>query len=176
MSEYPEKQTTDEEVELFISEEESRFTVDDDQKAEWCLRKIREANEEAEKFTEFYTEQMRKVLKRRDSRIAFFEEKLKPYFTMVPKKETKTQLSYPLPSGKLVLKKQAPEFTRDDEQLLPWVRENLPEYVKVKYSVDWANMKKQLTIVGDNVADPYGEIVPGIRVTERPPEFMVEVK
>lgn len=159
-----------------LTEEEVRFRVDDDQKADWCLRKIREANEEADKMTAWYTEQMKKILKRRDERVAFFEEKLKPYFAMVPKKETKTQLSYQLPGGKLVLKKQGPEFTRDDAVLVPWARENAPECVKTKLSIDWAEFKKTLTVVGDQVADGAGEIVPGITVTERPEVFKVEVK
>lgn len=159
-----------------LTEEEVRFRVDDDQKADWCLRKIREANEEADKMTAWYTEQMKKILKRRDERVAFFEEKLKPYFAMVPKKETKTQLSYQLPGGKLVLKKQGPEFERNDEQLLPWLKENIPALVKVKEAPDWANLKKHLTVIGDKAADPDGEIVPGITVVERPEVFKVEVK
>ena len=37
-----------------LSEEEQRFIVDDDQKAEWCLGKIREAREEMMKWIEFF--------------------------------------------------------------------------------------------------------------------------
>jgi len=178
------------------SEEEVRFTVDNDQKAEWCLDKIREANDEADRMQAWYTEQMKKILKRRDARVAFFEEKLKPYFGMVPKKATKTQMSYALPSGKLVLKKQAPEFERDDAVLLPWLKENgFDEYVKTKESVDWAGLKKIVEVAGYTdvdgnsglcacIPDPdakcmmqaNGFKVPGITVTERPDKFVVEVK
>lgn len=178
------------------SEEEVRFTVDNDQKAEWCLDKIREANDEADRMQAWYTEQMKKILKRRDARVAFFEEKLKPYFGIVPKKTTKTQMSYALPSGKLVLKKQAPEFERDDTVLLPWLKENgFDEYVKTKESVDWAGLKKIIEVAGytdvdgnsglcASIPDPdakclmqaNGFMVPGITVTERPDKFVVEVK
>ena len=159
-----------------IPEEYVRFTVDDDQKAEWCLGKIREANAEKEMWTAFYMDRLKKICDKCDSTVAFMEDKLKPYFTMVPHRETKTQASYQLPSGKLVLKKRGPEFERDDDQLLPWLKENIPALVKVKETPDWANLKKHLTIVGDQAVDPDGEIVPGVTVTERPDEFKVEVK
>lgn len=170
-----------EESDAQLTEEEVRFTVDDDSKAEWCLDRIREANEEAQRMQEWYTEQMRRILKRRDSRVAFFEEKLKPYFAMVPKKETKTQSSYTLPSGKLILKEQKPEWTHDDAQLLPWVKQNVPSLVKTKESVDWAELKKELTVIWQEdgsqmITNADGEIVPGVTVTERPDKFVVEVK
>ena len=54
---------------------------------------------------------------------------------MVPHKVTKTQESYALPSGKLVLKEQKPEWVHDDTQLLPWVKANLPEMIRTKESI-----------------------------------------
>jgi len=177
MSELMEKLIDDvEETDAQITEEEARFTVDDDRKAEWCIGKIREAQAELAKFMDWYNAQIEREKKRVESRIAFFEDKLKPYFAMVPKKETKTQLSYQLPSAKLVLKRQGPEFVRDDEKLIPWARENAPDFVKTKLSIDWAGMKKTLTVVGDQVADSAGEVVPGITVQDRPDVFKVEVK
>lgn len=169
------------EEEVVLTEEEIRFTVDDDQKAEWCLDKIREAKAELEKWTKFYQERMDSYKKYIDNRIAFFEGMLQRYFETVPHKETKTQESYHLPSGKLVMKEQKPEWTHDDTQLLPWVKEYVPGFVKVKESVDWAEMKKDLTVIwnedGTNqIVNADGLIVPGITVTERPDEFRVEVK
>ena len=167
--------------ELNVSEEEAGFYVDDDQKAEWCLDKIREANAEKEKWTAFYMDRLKKICDREDSRIAFFEMKLAMYFGMVPHKETKTQASYQLPSGKLVLKEQKPEWTHDDAQLLPWVKENLPGFVRTKETVDWAELKKELGVIvlddgSHEIVNADGLIVPGVTVTERPEKFVVEVK
>ena len=179
MSEMMDKILDDvEEMDAQLTEEEVRFTVDDDSKAEWCLEKIREANAEADRMQAWYTEQMKRILKRRDSRVSFFEEKLKPYFAMVPKHETKTQSSYTLPSGKLVLKHQGPEFERDDKVILAWLKANEEKkFVKVKESVDWAELKKTIEICGDKaVFVETGEVISGITIADRPDVFKVEVK
>lgn len=167
-----------EEMDAHLTEEEVRFTVDDDSKAEWCLRKIREANDEAERMQEWYTEQMRRILKRRDARVSFFEGKLESYFAIVPKRETKTQKTYSLPGGKMILKKQSPEFERDDKLVLAWLNANEEKkFIKIKEAVDWAELKKTLEICGNEaVFTETGEIIPGISVTERPEKFVVEVK
>ena len=163
--------------ELPVTEEEAGFQVDDDQKAEWCIRKIQEAKKEMMDWIDFYVAQTDKVKDKCERRIQFFEYKLMQYFGSVPHKQTKTQESYQLPSGKLVLKKQAPDFERDDELILAWLKANdEDQYVKTKETVDWSELKKTLTIVGEQVAGETGEIIPGIIITERPDVFKVEVK
>ena len=169
--------------ERYVSDEEAVWQVTDDQAAEWCLSKIREAQDEKEKWKAYYDDQLQKINNREDSRIAFFEEKLKEYFYKVPHKMTKTQSSYKLPSGKLVMKGQEPAYERDEEQLLAWLRQNHQErFVKTKETVDWSGLKKSLegaeglAISNGRVITPDGEIVPGITVVERPNIFKVEVK
>lgn len=175
----------DEKEQEYMTEEERGFEVTDDIKAEWCLKKIQEANAEMAKWVRFYDEQIRKAKDRAAFRVAYLEHLLRPYFDSVPKKETKTQASYQLPSGKLVMKAQKPEWAHDDTQLLPWVKNNLPGYVKVKESVDWMELKKELSLVelqagdgtiGYTVVNADGEIVPGVTAVERDPVFKVEVK
>lgn len=175
MSELLKTPEVQEDEELFAEDEQVTFVVDDDKKAEWCLNKIREAEAEKAKWKEYYDEMLKKITDQEDRRIEYMKFLLQQYFRTVPHRQTKTQESYKLPGGKLVLKRQAPEFERDDEALLPWLKENIPALVKVKESPDWANLKKHLTIVGDKVADPDGEIVPGITVHDRPDVFVAEV-
>ena len=91
-------------------------------------------------------------------------------------KQTKTQISYTLPTGKLILKHQEPEYKPNDAELVPWLKTNRPEYVKVKESADWAGLKKTLILDGTNMITEDGEIVPGIAVTPRPDIFKAEVK
>lgn len=158
-------------------ETEETFRVDDDQKAEWCLQKIREANEEKERWFAFYDEQKRKVAETCDLTVNNMTEMLRSFFDSVPHKATKTQESYSLPSGKLVVKQQEPEYERDDESVLAWLKDNSGEkYIKVKESLDWAGLKKTLTVCGETVADENGEVIPGIKAIEREPVFKVEVK
>lgn len=161
-------------------EEREPFIVDDDQKAEWCLTQIRQKKAEIEKWTEHYDKLKAQIVDSLTSDINWFEGSLKAY--MMQKQEegvtktTKTQQSYPLPSGKLVMKKQEPTFERDDEQIIGWLETNNPDLIKVTKAVDWANLKKGITKFGDSVVDENGEVIPGITVVERPEIFKVEVK
>ena len=86
-----------------------RFTVTDDSTAEWCLRKIKEAKADQEKWRQHYAEQMKKVEEATAQTVGYFEGLLEAYFEQVPHKATKTQESYALPGGKLVRKKQQPK-------------------------------------------------------------------
>ena len=163
--------------EIPVTEEEAGFHVEDDSAAEWCLKKIREEKAELEKWEAFYKGQLEKMQKRADYRIGFFEQKLAMYFGSVPHKVSKTQESYQLPGGKLVYKRQAPEIIRDDEKVIAWLKTNCEgAHVKTKEVLDWAELKKNVVFMGENVVNGDGEIIPGITVTERPDKFVVEVK
>ena len=163
-----------------------RFEVDNDMKAEWVLSKIRRIRADQKKETDelnrqmqFYKDQMDMIGKKADEDVAFFESMLIPYFADRMDggftKATKTQTTYKLPTGKMVLKHQAPEFERKDEELLPWLKENRPDLVKVTESANWAELKKAVKVVGENVVTADGEVVPGVKVTEREDKFEVEV-
>ena len=158
-----------------LLEQDTGFKVTDDASAEWCLKKIMEAKADVQRWSEFYAEQMKKVKEAADSSIAYFEEKLEEYFESVPHKATKTQESYTLPSGKLVLKQQQPEYAINDDELIPWLKQNTLGYVKVKEIADWAALKKIVTVAGSNVVTREGEIIPGVSVAQRPDVFKVEV-
>ena len=160
-------------------DEQITFIVDDDQKAEWCLGKIREAEAEKAKWKAFYEERLEKICAAEDAKIEHMRFLLEQYFRTVPHKQTKTQESYQLPSGKLVVKQQAPEIKHDDEAIMQWLYENsqAPEtYIEIKDSLKWGELKKVLKVAGDAMTTEDGEIIPGITVTERPDVFKVEVK
>ena len=152
------------------------FTVKDDSTAQWCMKKIREAEADRAMWKAHYEAQMEKVNKAADESINYFTAKLEEYFANVPHKATKTQESYTLPGGKLIRKKQQPKFETDDEALVPWLEENfMSQLVKVKKSADWAALKKVVSVTpdGEHVATDEGEIIPGVTVTQRPDVFKV---
>lgn len=157
--------------------EQITFIVDDDQKAEWCLEKIREANAEKERWKKFYADQYAKVEASADAKIARMEFYLEQYFNTVPHKASKTQESYALPSGKLVFKQQGPEFVREDDKIADWLQQSGLNYL-IEKKPKWGEMKKDLalTVEGDQVVTADGEIVPGVAAVERGPVFKVEVK
>lgn len=160
-----------------LNDAREEFTVTDDAAAEWCMKKIREAEADRAMWKTHYEAQMEKVNKAADESINYFTAKLEEYFTNVPHKATKTQESYSLPGGKLIQKKQQPKFDVDDEQLVPWLIGNgYDNYVQYKASAKWAEIKKFVTITGDGVADNDGLILPGVTVTPRPDVFKVEME
>lgn len=155
-----------------------RFRVTDDSAAEWCMRKIREAQEDVQKWEAHYANQLQKVKDEAQKTIDYFTALLEEYFSSVPHKATKTQETYSLPTGKLIRKKQQPEYERDDEKLVPWLKQNfMGQLVKTKESADWAALKALVHVTPDgaNVATDEGEIVPGVKVTPRPDVFKIEM-
>lgn len=156
-------------------EKEEKFIIDDDQKAEWALEQIRNAQEEKARWKDHFKEQLARINESCDLTINNMTEMLRDYFDTIPHKVTKTEENYRLPSGKLVLKKQATEFNYDDAELIDWLEKNKPgQFIKMKKSVDWMALKKTLNVVGEIVADDTGEIIPCIQANERPDVFTIE--
>ena len=156
--------------------ETEHFVIEDDQQAEWAMEQIRNAQEEKAKWKQFYEDRYHKVEETCDLTIANMESMLQRYFENVPHKVTKTQENYALPSGKLVFKKQEPEYQRDDTEVIEWLKKNGGEkFVKVKEALDWTSLKKTITVVGESVADEDGQIMP-ITVVPREDVFKVELK
>lgn len=165
------------EIPVLIGDEHDGFHVTDDKTAEWCMKKIHEAETDRAMWKAHYEAQMEKVNKAADESIAYFTGKLEEYFATVPHKATKTQESYTLPGGKLVLKQQQPKFETDDDKLVSWLEANgRTGLVKIKKSADWATLKKSLNFVGENAVTVDGEIVPGVKVEQRPNVFKVEME
>ena len=166
------------ETESMIIETPEEYGALTDIDAEHFLRVIREANSEFDRMQSWYLQKIEEAQAARDERVRYAESALRVFFESVPAKETKTQKSYELPGGKLVLKKQEPKFETHDETLIPWLKANKPEYVKTKVYSDWAGLKKELKLAPDctSMITEDGEIVPGIEVTPREDKFVVTVK
>lgn len=165
------------EIPVLIGDEHDGFHVTDDKAAQWCMQKIKEAEADRAMWKKHYDAQMEKVNQAADSAVSYFTAKLEEYFANVPHKATKTQESYTLPGGKLVLKQQQPKFETDDDKLVSWLEANgRTGLVKIKKSADWATLKKSLNFVGENAVTVDGEIVPGVKVEQRPDVFKVEME
>lgn len=159
-------------------EELQDVAVFDDASAQYLLKRIAEANEQFERMVAWYGLQTERAKKLRDRTVEWAERNLRAYFDLVPKKTTKTQQSYELPGGKLVLKTPQPKYERDEAALVPWLEGNgRAELVKVEKSANWAELKKTLKIApdGQTMVTEDGEVVPGVKVTARLPEFSVTV-
>ena len=149
--------------------------VDGDMEADKLVKAIREAEETKIFWKSYYAEKLKEVNDSCDFVIEQNRARLRIYFDSVPHKITATQEKYPLPSGKLVLKDQEPEYQRDDKQIIKFLKENNGEkYIKVKEELDWSGLKKVLMVAGETAADEDGNPIPGIRVIEREKAFTIE--
>lgn len=158
--------------------QDTPFTVDNDQKAEWAARKIREARQDTQKWTEYYERQLSAIRRANEETEAYFAAMLADYFDTVPHKATKTQESYSLPSCKLVLKAQQPEFNRDEAVLCDYLdKKGRDDLVRITRRADWAALKKTLKVMEDGTCvDADGEVVEGVQAFSRQPEFKIEMK
>lgn len=162
--------------EALVDNYEGVFVVDSDAKAAWAMRKIKEARDDRDRFVNWYKAKIKEIEEQTDFNTALLERMLAEYFASVPHKKTKTQESYSLPGGKLVMKKQQPEFKRKDDVVIEWLKANDgKQFVKVKEELDWAGFKATVGVFDGNVVDENGVIVPGIEVVEREEKFVVEV-
>lgn len=158
-----------------IIEKES-FVIDTDAKAEWALQKIREARADRDRFVKWYKEKIKEITEQCAFDTMNLERMLKEYFDSVPHRETKTQSVYNLPTGKLYIKKQNPEYTHNDAVVIAWLKENDGgDFIKVEESLNWDALKKAGAVVGGKMFDANGEEIPGIEVVERDPLFCVDV-
>lgn len=169
-------------------QDDQRFVIDNDSKAEWAMRKIAEEEAEFERLDaccqeqiDRYTEKQVYYAKRLESRTANLRAMLLEYFCTVPVKETKTQQKYELPSGSLVLKKAISDFKPDNDKLRDWLEAaKMTKYLKTEVSPKWAMVKKQLEIsaFGEIVFKETGEVLPEgcVTVETKPERFEVKAK
>ena len=158
--------------------ETETFQVDDDQKADWALRKIAEADAEFARMHDWYKQQLEAAQQRHDDRVAFFTGLLAAYFGRVPVKDTKTMQKYALPSGELVLTKEKSDFKATDPALLlGWCQENDPTLVAVELKPAWAEIKKRLQATDAGIVDTEtGALVDGVELITKPEAFQAKPK
>ena len=137
---------------MYEWEEEQGFRITDDGGARWAVEQLKAADEEYERDLVWYQGLIEKAKAKRDAKQARMIQYLRDYAEMVPMKETKTQKSYPIPGGKLVLKKATTKLAHDDEKILAALRDQgRTEYIKTVTveKLDWAGLKKEISVTGD---------------------------
>lgn len=155
------------------------WSIQNDQQAEWALQKIKDAQKDRDFWVHYYSDLIYKVEKDNNGTIDFFRAKLSEYFGTVPHKETKTQEKYGLPSGTLILKKPKSVWKYDEQKLFDWVTDNGlgSDYIKVKRSLDWADLKKRFSELADGkiVDKETGEICDAVTVEQSEPVFDITI-
>ena len=171
--------------ELENMEEDDSFKIDDDNKAEWALERIRELTDDANRLLKIVTAkreeldlQEKQITDRLDGQTKYLKGLLEGYFRSGLKtKETKTQSSYKLLSGTLVMKKPAYGYLRDEKAIIQALHDmGKEEYVETVEKLKWADFKKTLVFDNDTVYDPEtGALIDGITAVKEPEKFEVKL-
>lgn len=154
------------------------FTITDDGKAEWAMKKIAEADAELERMSEWYVAQIEAAKQRHTETVSYFSNLLRGYMDKVPAKDTKTMRKYALPSGELIISKAKKDFTISDaDELLGWCQMNDATLVKVKMEPSWSAVKKRLQMTDAGVVDTEtGLVVSGVTEMDIEESFKVKLK
>lgn len=167
------------------AQEKKAFVIDDDNKADWAIRKIDEEKQEFNRIRELAEEQTARIEqkveaaeRRFNQRTSYLRSLLGSYFMQVPHRKTKTQESYRLLSGSLVLKLPKVKPVYEEDELVKYLKESgMPDYIKTEEKARWGELKKLLDLSQGKhpVIKDTGELVECIRVEETPAEFKVGV-
>ena len=159
---------------MIPEEQQDGFKIDSDSKAEWAVKRIKEAEREQNRLLALVDEEraeldvrekeiLENYAKKTDGLKALLEEYLRAQYAKEEARETNTQITYQLLSGKLVYKKSGLELKQNADVLLNWCKEHLPDAVNVTYTPKWAEIKKNIKVVdGVPVYAPTGEVVDGV--------------
>lgn len=178
MSEYLEDE------EDLITQQEMGFIPEDDGGAEWCLRKIREADTDLATMRTHYEHQLKLAQDKHDQTVAKMQGLLRKYLQKMEQdgvaKRTKTQTSYELPTGRLIRKAGGIEYKRDKVKLLEWLKGNkMQEFIKtqVVQDPDWAGLKKGAKAMPDGtvIFEETGEVISGVEAIQQDDTFKVEL-
>lgn len=157
---------------------ETGFAINDDQTADWAVRKVLGARSERDRQVAHHRHQIEMAEKACADVEARILGLLRPYFEQVPYKQTKTKASYALASGTLVRKEASCEYKRDEEALSDWLERSGYEdlvLVRTVRKPQWGEFKAQTVVDGGQVVDKEtGEVVDGVTVIERPATMTIE--
>lgn len=159
------------------------YTVDNDYKADWAVKKIAEHRADLERVKLIAQQQIEEIdlkiknlEKITERKTAFLRGCLARYFETVPHKATKTKETYKLLSGSLEFKIPKQNMVKDDAELLEYFHKNgMEEYIKTEEKPAWGEYKKKLSIVDGQVIDTVtGEVVEVVKVEETAGVFEVK--
>jgi tellurite resistance-related uncharacterized protein len=162
--------------------DQQTWTITNDRTADWAAEKVLWEIAERDRLLKLaddriaeLQEQKKLIAEQVENRTQFFKGKLREYFEKVkPSNVTKTRVTYNLLTGKLVLKKQQPEYVRDEAMMVAWAKDNAPQYVQTKESIAWGELKKATALVGEMVVmAETGEAVAGVKAVAREDVFEV---
>ncbi|WP_096435940.1 host-nuclease inhibitor Gam family protein [Alteribacter populi] len=163
---------------------QDRFTVDNDEKANWVLRKMKQIEDKrmedlalAQAEIDKIESWMEQVNKQADNNRDYFQSMLAQYAFNKRMEDPKFK-TLKLPNGKLAFRKQQPKWNYDNDKVVQALKEaGYEDLIKVKEDPIKAEVKKKFAVHDDKVIDPdTGEVLEGVSIEYRDDAFKVEVE
>lgn len=176
--------------------ERGGFVIDDLSKAEWAMKKIahiqakkNELEQQAEKMKadiEIMKADVDNWLVSEtagyDDDLEYFKGALTPFLLSQIAGTKKRSIN--LPSGKIGIRAGAVQYyvgkekaDKDNRELIEFAKQSVPEFVKIKETLDWASFKKTLILLDDGgVVTKDGEVVAGMKGVKGEDKIYAEVK
>jgi len=171
----------------FLDEQEQvaneGFKVDDDQKANWALRKIKQMQEQIKENNDLADAEIDKIEfwrktenEKAEADIEYFQSLLAEYAMHKREKDPKFK-SLKLPNGRFGFRKRPAKWEYDEEKVLEHLKESeLTDFVRVKEEINKRDLRQFVEVAGDKVINPEtGEIIEGIEIVEQGENFNVKV-
>ena len=167
------------------ADDRERFTVDNDRKATWAVRKLTMYQQRIVQAQQIADDEMARIqewldrqLNRDANDIAYFEALLTRY--ALAQRSDHDRKSVDTPYGIVKTRVGQPKYTVfDAEAFFAWARSSRPDFIRVKEDVDLAALKGASTLentptLGLVAVTDDGEIVPGVQVA--PAQITVKVE
>ena len=144
--------------------------LQDDMDANEHAEKIRYWQNYKARMVEHFKRQIEAVETKCDSAIGYHTSLLSNYLHRIPHRVTKTQESYDLPCGKIVVTRdhdsiKKPDKVAEKEIIARLKKDGGNEFVNTAETLNWQAYKKQLTMKDGKVVDSTtGEIVGDVQI------------
>jgi hypothetical protein len=156
--------------EFEIEQEPARepFTIDDDSKADWAMRKLASIRRKQAENQAIYDRELQRVqewLSRVNTALErdaeWFEANLHPYALL---QRSQGRKSVVLPHGTIKTTAGRPKIEiESQDEFIKWAEQSLPEAIRIKKEIDKAVLKDLITETGQ-VISTQGEIIPAVKV------------
>lgn len=164
---------TEEEVEeLGIEIEDNKFSILNDEQANFFLRRLEEIRSEKDKINNMCNNEIEKFTNKVNNfrtKELYSLENTEKYFTSLLETYAKKQLensnrkSIKLPFGTMSFKKGQRKIIYDDDILKAYIKDNnLNQFIKIKEEINKADLKKAIKYEDNNSLSFNGNIVEGI--------------
>lgn len=159
-----------------------RFRIQDDNAANWAMRKLRQAerrkadnarmaNDEIQRINEW----LQRANQPYDRDVAYFTGLLTEYARDCRLNPEDGRKTIALPAGVVSSRNNQPKWSVDPEVFLPWAHANAPDLIRVKEEPDLSAIKSRFKNLADGttITDD-GEVVVGVVVSESETSYTVK--